>query len=163
MIFNVKKTTLEDGKERFVRVSIDGKQRLSSIRAFIKGNIPCTDKNGKKWYVQLNHNESIIVIPLTSTCNRFFEDNGDSLRGKKRILDEKQKMRFLNLELLCAEYSALERKQEEDLFSRVQLGVPLTPAEKLRASSGAWQAFAIDIEKKYQALMNSMYTIFIPF
>lgn len=97
---------------------------------------------------------------LTGIHGRFFANNGESPRMNKRILNDKFKRRFLLLELLCAEYSDLERKQEEDLFSRVQLGVPLTPAEKLRASSGAWQAFAIDIEKQYAELMLSMRPIF---
>jgi hypothetical protein len=86
---------------------------------------------------------------------RFFKDNGSPSGKNKRLLNEKFKQHFLGQELLCAEYAALERKQEEDLFSRVQLGVPLTPAEKLRASSGAWQAFALEIEQKYPDLMQS--------
>lgn len=98
---------------------------------------------------------------LTAIRDRFFTNNGESVRVNKRILNDKFKRRFLLLELLCAEYSNLERKQEEDLFSRVQLGVPLTPAEKLRASSGAWQAFAIDIEKQYPELMLGMRPIII--
>jgi hypothetical protein len=60
------------------------------------------------------------------------------------------------IDILTAEYSNLERRQEEDLFSRVQLGMPLTPAEKLRASSGPWQSLAIDLERNYQELMESM-------
>lgn len=135
VIFNVMTVKSEDGGERFVRISIDGKQRLTSIREFINGNIPCTDKHGKKW---------------------FFKDNGDMPKKKKRLLDERSKRRFLDRELLCAEYSALERRQEEDLFSRVQLGVPLTPAEKIRASSGRWQEFALEIEREYPELMQTV-------
>ncbi|KAH8153563.1 uncharacterized protein LAJ45_02376 [Morchella importuna] len=135
VIFNVQTIKTEEGGERFLRISIDGKQRLSSIREFVNGNIPCTDKHGRKW---------------------FFKDNGSPSGKKKRLLNEKFKQHFLSQELLCAEYAALERKQEEDLFSRVQLGVPLTPAEKLRASSGAWQAFALEIEQKYPNLMQTV-------
>ncbi|KAH0613939.1 uncharacterized protein H6S33_005825 [Morchella sextelata] len=135
LIFNVQTIKTEEGGERFLRISIDGKQRLSSIREFVNGNIPCTDKHGRKW---------------------FFKDNGSPSGKNKRLLNEKFKQHFLGQELLCAEYAALERKQEEDLFSRVQLGVPLTPAEKLRASSGAWQAFALEIEQKYPDLMQTV-------
>lgn len=126
----------------------------------MNGNIPCTDKNGRKWYAHPSNNFFFDVGFLTVIRDRFFANNGESVRMNKRILNDKFKRRFLLLELLCAEYSDLERKQEEDLFSRVQLGVPLTPAEKLRASSGAWQAFAIDIEKQYAKLMLSMRPIF---
>lgn len=49
VIFNVQTIKTEEGGERFLRISIDGKQRLSSIREFVNGNIPCTDKHGRKW------------------------------------------------------------------------------------------------------------------
>jgi len=32
-----------------VNVCVDGKQRLSSVRAFVKGMIPCHDHQGEKW------------------------------------------------------------------------------------------------------------------
>jgi hypothetical protein len=31
------------------RVCVDGKQRLSSVHAFMEGKIPCHDKSGKPW------------------------------------------------------------------------------------------------------------------
>lgn len=101
------------------------------------------------------HTTEILASHHKKHLYRFFKDNGSPSGKKKRLLNEKFKQHFLGQELLCAEYAALERKQEEDLFSRVQLGVPLTPAEKLRASSGAWQEFALEIEQKYPDLMQS--------
>lgn len=89
---------------------------------------------------------------------RYFTDNGDGKGLSKRVISERWRCRFLQTEILCAEYAGLEQKQEEDLFSRVQLGVPLTPAEKLKASSGAWQAFAIEIEKRFPELMDSTHS-----
>ena len=41
------------------------------------------------------------------------------------------------------------RLVQEDLFARVQKGLPLTAAEKLHASSGVWQNFAKECEQKY--------------
>jgi hypothetical protein len=96
---------------------------------------------------------------------RYFRDNGEAKNGKprKRILGESMRSTFLQMEILCAEYAALEPKQEEDLFSRVQLGVPLTPAEKLKASSGAWQSFAVEIERQFPRLVNRTFFILFYF
>jgi hypothetical protein len=40
------------------------------------------------------------------------------------------------------EFKDLSPEQEEDLFARVQMGVQLSAAEKMRASSGPWQELA---------------------
>lgn len=50
VIFNVKRIRNEDGEEVFFRTSVDGKQRLTSLKRFTKGEIPCIDKNNKRWY-----------------------------------------------------------------------------------------------------------------
>ena len=135
IIFNVVDSPQPDGSVRYKRISIDGKQRLTSIRDFVAGKIPCTDAKNRRWY---------------------FRENEETRGVKRRILPLKTRRHFLRIELLCAEYSNLARRQEEDLFSRVQLGMPLTPAEKLKASSGAWQDFAIEIEKEFSNLVTSV-------
>jgi hypothetical protein len=38
-----------------VHVCVDGKQRLSSVRAFVKGMIPAHDHRGIKWLVHTGH------------------------------------------------------------------------------------------------------------
>jgi hypothetical protein len=43
-----KKTPAQKGKD-VIHVCVDGKQRLSSVRAFVKGIIPCHDHDGEKW------------------------------------------------------------------------------------------------------------------
>ncbi|CUS09422.1 unnamed protein product [Tuber aestivum] len=131
VIFNVIKFT-EDGKERYRRICIDGKQRLTSIKRFVEGRIPVFDNKNQKW---------------------FFDDLSTG-KSSKNILSEDIKARFLQTDILCVEYDSLGPEQEEDLFSRVQLGVPLTPAEKLRASTGEWQTLASEIEKDYANLMK---------
>ncbi|PWW78426.1 hypothetical protein C7212DRAFT_293441 [Tuber magnatum] len=133
VIFNVIKFT-EDGQERYRRVCIDGKQRLTSIKRFVDGEIPVFDNRNQKWF--------------------FCDPNAG--KTPKRILPDSIKARFLQTDILCVEYDSLGPEQEEDLFSRVQLGVPLTPAEKLRASTGEWQAFASDVENNYAKLMTSV-------
>ncbi|RPB01826.1 hypothetical protein L873DRAFT_1763601 [Choiromyces venosus 120613-1] len=131
VIFNVIKFE-EDGKERYRRICIDGKQRLTSIRRFVDGDIPVLDDKNQKW---------------------FYVDNSTG-KTQKKVLPAGIKARFLQTDILCVEYDSLGPDQEEDLFSRVQLGVPLTPAEKLKASTGPWQSFAADIENTYTNLMK---------
>jgi len=97
------------------------------------------------------YHEPVLII---LSAGRFFVDKGAG-KTPKRVLSSTTKSRFLQTEILCVEYDSLGPEQEEDLFSRVQLGVPLTPAEKLKASTGEWQTFASDVESTYANLMNS--------
>ncbi|KAH6618677.1 hypothetical protein C7974DRAFT_400627 [Boeremia exigua] len=100
-------------------VCVDGKQRLSSVLAFIKGMIPCHDHRGEKWW--------------------FCEPVGSK---RKRVLSEQQRRQFFQKEFVVFEYNNLSPEQEEDLFARVQMGVQLNLAEKMRASTGPWQELA---------------------
>ncbi|KAF8428363.1 hypothetical protein EV426DRAFT_587589 [Tirmania nivea] len=130
LIFNVKKVATENGSLRYQRICIDGKQRLSSIKAFVKGEIPCLDNRKRKWW--------------------YCEGDG---RGKRKLLSDAWKDHFQNLEMLCVEYNELKLEQEEELFARVQMGMELRPAEKLKARSGEWQKFTIEVENQYPDLM----------
>jgi len=96
------------------------------------------------------YHEPVLIVLL---AGRFFVDIGAG-KTPKKVLPPAVKSRFLQTEILCVEYDSLGPEQEEDLFSRVQLGVPLTPAEKLKASTGEWQTFASDIESTYANLMT---------
>jgi uncharacterized protein with ParB-like and HNH nuclease domain len=50
IILNKKWSAGTDGSTpRDTLVCVDGKQRLSSIRAFVKGMIPCHDHEGERW------------------------------------------------------------------------------------------------------------------
>lgn len=82
--------------------------------------IPCSDHRGEKWW-----------FCNTSGSNR-----------RKHILPEHVKKEFLCKELVSFEYADLAPEQEEDLFARVQMGVQLSLAEKMRASTGPWQELA---------------------
>ncbi|KAI5809997.1 hypothetical protein DFH27DRAFT_461690, partial [Peziza echinospora] len=130
LIFNVKKIPSGDGdKQKQQRICIDGKQRLSSIKAFVAGEIPCHDHKKVRWWY----------------CN---PDGG----RRKNLLDQTSKNQFNSLELLVVEYEDLELTQEEELFARVQMGLELRPAEKLKAKSGPWQTFGAEIENAYPDL-----------
>ncbi|KAL5387588.1 hypothetical protein DPSP01_003383 [Paraphaeosphaeria sporulosa] len=117
IIFN-RQTDNETGETTLV--CVDGKQRLSSVQAFVRGIIPCTDHQGEKWW---------------------FENA--QVQGKnKNLFSETERGDFLNKDFVTFEYVNLEPQQEEDLFARVQMGMPLSVAEKMRATSGSWQDLA---------------------
>ncbi|GBE85557.1 hypothetical protein SCP_0800740 [Sparassis crispa] len=113
----------DDGTE--TRVCIDGKQRLTSIQLFMDGLIchkdSCTNK--KYWY-----------------------RNGP---GPKRALLPKQYMQtFANKQIVCVEYDGLNDDQEREIFQRVQLGVALTPAERMQAITGPLPTLIREIQSK---------------
>lgn len=49
VIFNVTKVHDEQGQTRFKRTCVDGKQRLTSVLKFMRGEIPVLDKRRAKW------------------------------------------------------------------------------------------------------------------
>ena len=102
------------------------------MRSFVKGLIPCRDHLGNKWW---------------------FCETGNT-RLAKKILSDKDREAFLDKDFIVFEYTDLTQEQEEDLFARVQMGVQLTLAEKMRASSGPWQEFAKLFEEDFKSLLD---------
>ncbi|CAJ0913874.1 8032_t:CDS:2 [Entrophospora sp. SA101] len=131
VIFSCKKL---DNK-RWIRVCIDGKQRLTAIKKFMEGEIP--------------H-----VSPSDGNVAKRYYKN---VNGKK-TLSEPERELFDCSELLCVEYYDLSLQQEQEIFSRVQLGVALTPAEKLQAISSPMADFAHSIFSKYPSISLIMDT-----
>ncbi|CAB4388828.1 unnamed protein product [Rhizophagus irregularis] len=129
IIFSCKKL---DSK-RWMRVCIDGKQRLTAIRKFMDNEIPhLSPSDGnitKRYYRNLNN---------------------------RRSLTEAEREMFDCSELLCVEYYDLTLHQEQEIFSRVQLGVALTPAEKLQAISSPMADFAHTIYSQHSTLSSIM-------
>ncbi|KAJ7916138.1 hypothetical protein B0H13DRAFT_2450658, partial [Mycena leptocephala] len=114
VLFNV--ITHDDGTE--MRTCIDGKQRLTSICLFRQGLVRTIFREysgrdtGEKWWYCDN--------PKVPT------------RRAKNILAEKHRNVFDGKMVTCTEYQDLSDADEREIFQRVQLGVALTPAEKLR-------------------------------
>ncbi|KAG6917651.1 hypothetical protein DXG01_001758 [Tephrocybe rancida] len=88
------------------RICIDGKQRLTSIQRFMDGL--------KLWYTDIG-------------------GGGGKLR--KKVLPLKYRKLFANKQIVCVEYSDLTDSDEREIFQRVQLGMALTPAEKLQVTN----------------------------
>ena len=111
------------------RTCIDGKQRLIAIRKFFEGEIPYIDRKRQRWY--------------------YCELPNSTSRTTKRLLPENEKEFINNVQIVNIEFETLTEEQEEDMFQRVQLGVPLTVAEKLSALSGQIVMFINDIRSAY--------------
>ncbi|EIM80690.1 uncharacterized protein STEHIDRAFT_125712 [Stereum hirsutum FP-91666 SS1] len=122
IIFSVSQES--DGTEK--RICIDGKQRLTSIQKFMDGEIYIRepDTNAKFWYKTRK--------PTQERLPRKYRD----LFSKKQIL--------------CVEYQDLTDNQEREIFKRVQLGVALTPAEKMKAETATERSALITaVENQY--------------
>ncbi|KAF1941986.1 hypothetical protein EJ02DRAFT_454652 [Clathrospora elynae] len=136
IILNEKRHVAPDGgRAHKTLVCVDGKQRLSSVRAFVKGMIPCHDHRGEKWW--------------------FCDGHGP--RRKKLLSEETQKL-FLDKDFVAFQFTELSLQQEEDLFARVQMGLQLSAAEKMRASTGPWQElaklFVVDFPDVYSLMKD---------
>ncbi|TKA52202.1 hypothetical protein B0A49_12075 [Cryomyces minteri] len=133
IIFNRQEVKADDGTIRHKRICVDGKQRLTSVSKFVRGHIGCHDRYGKLWYYR----------------DKVDEEGNPEAARRRLILPEDVKRNFRSKTFVCYEFSNLSPKQEEDLFARVQLGVALTPAEKLQATDGPWQKFARLFERDF--------------
>ncbi|KAF2434757.1 hypothetical protein EJ08DRAFT_565960, partial [Tothia fuscella] len=127
VIFNMIRVQDHNGNTIFKRICVDGKQRLSSIKAFMEGRIGCHDSRHKTWFYT---------------------------GSRRKTLPENVKDEFRRKEIVCYEIMDLSSTQEQDLFSRVQLGVQLTPAEKLRAQTGKWQGLAKEFERDFSSVLE---------
>ncbi|TFK59574.1 hypothetical protein BDN72DRAFT_851208 [Pluteus cervinus] len=103
----------EDEESEESWVCIDGKQRISSIIAFMRGDVP--------------HKDSV-------TGKRFWYLNKDGKR--KTMMPEALRKKFDNIQIVFSEYQDLTIEQQRAIFQRVQNGVALTPAERMQSLNG---------------------------
>ncbi|CAG8459402.1 4558_t:CDS:2 [Ambispora gerdemannii] len=116
---------------KLVRVCIDGKQRLTSIKRFMDNKIPHVDAYD-------SHKEK-----------RYYSQ---SKNGRSRTLSQLEREMFGGSGFICVEYSNLTLKQEQEIFGRVQFGMTLTSAEKLKAISSPVSEYAHQIFSTYPSL-----------
>ncbi|KAI0296749.1 hypothetical protein B0F90DRAFT_1811280 [Multifurca ochricompacta] len=114
-------STTSDGSES--RICIDGKQRLTSIQKFRV----CPS-----------------YLPTLITAKRYWcKKQGANART---LLPKTLQQSFANKQIVCVEYDSLTDEQEREIFQRVQLGVALTPAERMQAIAGPWPNFIREIQ-----------------
>ncbi|KAG2043991.1 hypothetical protein BDR03DRAFT_850488 [Suillus americanus] len=101
-----------------LRTCIDGKQRLTSIQRYIQFT------NERLWY-------------KSSASN-----------ARRKLLPKQLIHQFSNKQIVCVEYSDINPDQEREIFQRVQLGVALTPAERMQAIVGPWPTMIREIQSQ---------------
>nr|GAT50342.1 predicted protein [Mycena chlorophos] len=124
---------IEDGLEKYM--CVDGKQRLTTIHKFIKGEIPFENAaDGKKYWFDKNDQrpaKSKAYVPEASKKD-FLSKRIPCRPAKSKVyVPEASKKDFLSKRIPCVFYSGLLPTQENDIFARLQRGAPLTTAEKL--------------------------------
>jgi len=80
--------------------------------------------------------------------------NGREVASNRNILPKAVKDFFRDQFFCCYEYEELSLDTEETMFQLVQRGIALTPAEKMRAMSTEWAAFAKQYEDDYILIVN---------
>lgn len=127
ILLSVQKKEDDDPSDDTYYVCIDGKQRVSSICNFLDNQIPVKEPStGRKfWYKE------------------------DLALGKTPALTPAQRRKFENEQMTIVIFEGLTEESERDMFSRVQMGVTLSSAEKLGAHLGAWPDFIRQMVKRF--------------
>ncbi|KZO98810.1 hypothetical protein CALVIDRAFT_553632 [Calocera viscosa TUFC12733] len=129
VIFSVRRVWDETkGMEVEQRVCMDGKQRLTSMVRFMDGLIPYVHSNGIKYWYQL---------PFGQNSKR------------NQQLPDRLKREFAQKAISCIQYQDIEEDNEREIFRRVQLGVALSPAEKLQGVTSPFAEFVRQLQKQY--------------
>ncbi|KAL1719976.1 hypothetical protein EV715DRAFT_198185 [Schizophyllum commune] len=119
--------TVEDGEEK--RTCIDGKQRLTSLHRFMDGQIYRARTGEKYWY------KDIGGTPKN--------------QAKRKLLPEKYRKSFAKKQIVCVEYDGINETEEREIFQRVQMGMALTPSEKLAVIDTPRSRFIRTLLDKY--------------
>ncbi|KAH8981110.1 hypothetical protein EDB86DRAFT_3107326 [Lactarius hatsudake] len=159
LIFAV--STSQDGSE--TRICIDGKQRLTSIQKFMDGLWQTPPAVGSPWdlgpvgppavlfHIETSKhlsfsNYSELRFMCSITAKRYWWKKHGA--NAKALLPKTLQQAFANKQIVCVEYDGLTSEQEREIFQRVQLGVALTPAERMQAISGPWPNFIREIQSQ---------------
>ncbi|KAK8844614.1 hypothetical protein IAR55_006461 [Kwoniella newhampshirensis] len=128
---------VEEAEADKIRTCIDGKQRCTSILNFMDGKIPFISPHTKTryWY------------------NKALNGN----RGSQ--LPMALKNRFDTIAIQVVEYDNIPDDQQRDIFQRVQMGVALSPAEKLQAIASPWTTWILALEQKYISEPDTLHAL----
>lgn len=91
-------------------------------------------------------NNHIPVIDPKTKRKYFFRDEPVV---KKQGIPLKYRKVFEDSQITVVEYSNLNAGHEREMFARVQMGMTLSAAEKLKAQPGEWASFFREMASKY--------------
>ncbi|OCH89000.1 hypothetical protein OBBRIDRAFT_836129 [Obba rivulosa] len=80
----------------------------------------------------------------------------ENQKGTRLEVPEYWKRDFASKQITCVEYRNLSPSYERDIFQRVQLGMPLTAAEKLQAIASPWAEWISDLDARYVNSENGL-------
>ncbi|KAF9052134.1 hypothetical protein BJ165DRAFT_1365824, partial [Panaeolus papilionaceus] len=141
-----------------IRICVDGKQRLTSIRNFMEGKIPFKHTALRKsfWYTDAPESSSDDDEPEPPEDGEGPKEKKKKGKPKRHILPQRFREVFDGKEMTVVEYRHLTDPLERDLFRRVQLGMSLNSAEKLQAISSPWADWITSLENKYLHSPNGL-------
>ncbi|KAG1903461.1 uncharacterized protein F5891DRAFT_1212172 [Suillus fuscotomentosus] len=135
-----------DGSE--TKTCVDGKQRLTSIQRFMDGLVghiclSCAIQlteffrfivSDSSFIFTSNRNKHSVDKDSQTGDKYWYKPNISNQSGRSAgyILPDKYRRLFANKQIVCIEYQDLPDFEEREIFQRVQLGMALTPAEKLQ-------------------------------
>ncbi|KAF8129066.1 hypothetical protein EV363DRAFT_1169876 [Boletus edulis] len=117
----------EDGSE--TKTCIDGKQRLTSLHRFMDGMVR--------------------LFTLVTGVKHWYKYDPTTQGGRGQPLPDRYRRLFANKQVVCIEYQDLPDSDEREIFQRVQLGMALTPAEKLQVLNTPMSAFVRKLQSEY--------------
>ncbi|EIN11787.1 hypothetical protein PUNSTDRAFT_63533 [Punctularia strigosozonata HHB-11173 SS5] len=132
IVFSVTKD--EDGEP--IRICVDGKQRLTSIRKFMDGAVHRYNKKSFWFSVPRSQKDNMLAVPQWA------------------------KDQFLKKTIQCAEYHDVAPTTEREIFQRVQMGTPLSAAaEKLQAISSPCAVWIGDLQEEFVNAEDGLTTV----
>ncbi|KAL9559781.1 hypothetical protein MBANPS3_000256 [Mucor bainieri] len=130
-----------------VRIVIDGKQRLTSARRFLKNLLPYIDTSSgtavNKYYIERLDRDA------DDEQEKALRDNQQT---PEHFITTEEFNIFNNFEFVCVEYFDIDEDDEFEIFSRVQLGVAITSAEKLKATNSRVAEECRKLADNYQVI-----------
>ncbi|EIN04183.1 hypothetical protein PUNSTDRAFT_116641 [Punctularia strigosozonata HHB-11173 SS5] len=101
--------------------------------------------DGTESRVCIDGKQRLTSIQRLTGTKRWYKQIG---RTKRMLLPKQYITKFANKQIVCVEYDGLDGDQEREIFQRVQLGVALTPAERMQAITGPWASFARELQNQ---------------
>ncbi|KAI8988352.1 hypothetical protein BDF20DRAFT_855246 [Mycotypha africana] len=136
---------------KFIRVVIDGKQRLAAIRRFMKNLVAYVDTSSGKT-INRYYLDDPTISENDTEAERALRNN----IKPTHFLTPEQFDTFNDFEFVAVEYADIAEEDEFNIFSRVQLGISLSSADKLKATNTPLAALCRQLAKEFQPLVKAL-------
>ncbi|KLO15691.1 hypothetical protein SCHPADRAFT_849248 [Schizopora paradoxa] len=93
-------------------------------------------EDGTERRICIDGKQRLTSILRRTNSKHWYKLTSNNKTGK--MLPAGYRQQFANKQIVCIEYMDIDDKAEREIFQRVQLGVALTPAERMQAISSPW-------------------------